>query len=382
MRLLRKTNLKPFIKWPGGKTRELKHIIPNLPKQIKNYYEPFIGGGAVYFSIDNVSAYFINDKSKDLINLYQNIKDVNNNYFISTLNDINNSWKEIEILFYRNKDTLFDIFINYRKGNLSKETLKISISNFVNKKAVEFTDIIPKSINTKEEILISEAKINLYRKMCRMHSLELKKKVLSVEDVNLNILTALKSTVYMYYRFLHNNQEYFTSEINSAIYYFIRNFSYSSMFRYNSKGQFNVPYGGMGYNTNNLTSKIKYLKSKYLKERLRKTNIENLDFFEIFNKRKLNKTDFIFLDPPYDTEFSTYDNNSFDLQDQERLANLLVKQLKCNWMLVIKNTDLIYNLYSEKKDIYISSFDKKYAVSFMNRNNQKTKHLLITNYKI
>ena len=116
MRLLKKPHLKPFIKWPGGKNRELKYIIPNLPKQIKNYYEPFIGGGAVYFSINNASAYFINDKSKDLINLFQNIKDVNNNYFISTLNDINNSWKEIEILFYRNKDSLVDIFINYRKG--------------------------------------------------------------------------------------------------------------------------------------------------------------------------------------------------------------------------------------------------------------------------
>ena len=66
--------LKPFIKWPGGKSRELKVIIPQIPYYIENYYEPFIGGGAVYFAVTNAKNHFINDKSTDLVNLYQNIK--------------------------------------------------------------------------------------------------------------------------------------------------------------------------------------------------------------------------------------------------------------------------------------------------------------------
>ena len=41
--------LKPFMKWPGGKSKELKVIIPNLPARIDNYYEPFIGGGCCLF---------------------------------------------------------------------------------------------------------------------------------------------------------------------------------------------------------------------------------------------------------------------------------------------------------------------------------------------
>ena len=72
-------DLKPFLKWPGGKSKELKVIIPNLPTKINNYYEPFIGGGAVYFAINDVNQYFINDKSKDLVELYINIKS-NRNY--------------------------------------------------------------------------------------------------------------------------------------------------------------------------------------------------------------------------------------------------------------------------------------------------------------
>lgn len=62
-----------------------------------------------------------------------------------------------------------------------------------------------------------------------------------------------------------------------------------------------------------------------------------------------------------------------------RLADYLINRCKAKWMLVIKNTDFIHNLYN-RPGIYINSFDKKYAVSFMNRNNRAVTHLLITNY--
>ncbi|MBC8196399.1 MAG: DNA adenine methylase [Candidatus Marinimicrobia bacterium] len=214
-----------------------------------------------------------------------------------------------------------------------------------------------------------------------MRALELKKGLLSDEDVFLNILTAFKSSVYMYYRYLLNNPNYLKNYRNTAVYYFIRNFAYSSMFRYNSNGEFNVPYGGIGYNKNSLSNKINYLKTNSLQNRLKKTEIENNDFFDFINTKNITKNDFIFLDPPYDTEFSTYDKNNFGKKDQERLADLLTKNIVCKWMLVIKNTTFIHKLY-EKDGIYLNYFDKKYAVSFMNRNEKATEHLMITNYDI
>ena len=39
---------KPFVKWAGGKEKELAVITPNLPEKINNYFEPFVGGGAVF----------------------------------------------------------------------------------------------------------------------------------------------------------------------------------------------------------------------------------------------------------------------------------------------------------------------------------------------
>ena len=97
--------------------------------------------------------------------------------------------------------------------------------------------------------------------------------------------------------------------------------------------------------------------------------------------KEVNPTenDFIFLDPPYDSEFSTYAQNKFTRQDQKRLSDFMIDHCKAKWMLIIKNTDYIYNLYN-KEGINISMFDKEYLVSFMNRNNKKTTHLMITNY--
>jgi DNA adenine methylase len=151
------------------------------------------------------------------------------------------------------------------------------------------------------------------------------------------------------------------------------------MFRYNSKGEFNVPYGGIAYNKKNFRKKIDYLKSEPLQELLSKTNIVNSDFQDFFNLYEPTEKDFIFLDPPYDTEFSTYAQNDFVKTDQKRLADFLINTCKAKWMMIIKNTDFIFDLYNHPK-IKISTFDKTYLVSFMNRNDKNVEHLLITNY--
>lgn len=42
---------KPFVRWAGGKSRLLPRILPHVPATIQNYYEPFLGGGAVFLAL-------------------------------------------------------------------------------------------------------------------------------------------------------------------------------------------------------------------------------------------------------------------------------------------------------------------------------------------
>lgn len=64
----------PVVKWAGGKRQLLDEITPLLPKRITSYCEPFLGGGAVLYSIQPSKA-IVNDLNGDLIAVYEIIRD-------------------------------------------------------------------------------------------------------------------------------------------------------------------------------------------------------------------------------------------------------------------------------------------------------------------
>ena len=68
------TKAEPFIKWAGGKQALLTQILPHFPKSFDRYFEPFIGGGAVFFSINHPKAK-INDENEWLVDTYTAIRD-------------------------------------------------------------------------------------------------------------------------------------------------------------------------------------------------------------------------------------------------------------------------------------------------------------------
>lgn len=376
------------LKYPGGKNKELNFIIPNLPKQIDRFFEPFVGGGAVYFNIDSVNQMFINDKSHELINFYHAIKDEDNN-FISTLEAIDNTLKFLVNFTLLNSSTLLDIYQTFKEQE-SLPFLLEELTYFFDKNQAILQDEVFIH-NLDYTIFYKQLVKSVTDKYKRIKHLEEKKGSLEKEDdiIN-NIETGFMSAYYTFNRFIYNNYEKFDLALptQSALYFYIREYCYSSMFRYNQNGDFNVPYGGMSYNHKYLSKKIDYLSSAQLINHLNSTAIDNLDFREFLEKYKPTERDFIFLDPPYDTEFSTYANNTFDLIDQKRLASYLINDCPANFMLVIKNSDLIRELYNENittangKALQIFSFTKKYLVSFRNRNDKNAQHLLITNYEL
>lgn len=370
---------RPLIKWPGGKERELDYIMPYVPNEINRYFEPFIGGGAVFANIE-AKEYYINDLSTELIEIYRLISEQSDE-FISLLNDIDDSWIGAQEL-YCSSSFLFDTYVEARGRADSDSFIRGKINLFIEQNTASIHDLLHGVFHgLHDNKLTEEIQKNLLRKMKRMLVLEQQKHRLPDSDVHDNIETAIKSGLYMYYRNLYNLGIGKGCALGTAIFVFIRNYAYSGMFRFNDKGEFNVPYGGMAYNSKLMRKKTDYYSSSGLRCKLAKTNIFNRDFEQFLCDVEPREGDFIFLDPPYDTEFSTYDKNEFTRVDQKRLAHFLINDCRAHWMLVIKNTDFIYDLYN-RNGIYISSFDKKYAVSFMNRNNRKVTHLLITNYPV
>lgn len=366
-------DLSPVVKWAGGKEQELKYILPNVPSNFVRFIEPFVGGGAVYFSMKNKNM-LINDKSVELTSLYNNIK-YKNKSFVSNLQSLQDAWVGLENILDNNIEFFNTLYSKYKLNKIDKDKLIINIEHFINNNKIGFKNLLNSNLLKHHDIFEKELLRNVSAKLIRMKDLEDKKGNLPEKDIYDNFECGLKGSFYMFIRALYNQYD------NSEYFYFIREYCYSSMFRYNSNGEFNVPYGGISYNRKNFQRKIDYIKSKELQTHFVNTDIYNLDFEEFLDEIKLTKNDFIFLDPPYDTDFSSYVNNTFDKQDQERLADYLINKCPAKFMLVIKNTDFISDLYNNK-GLYITSFDKTYMVSFKGRNNRDCEHLLITNYPI
>lgn len=369
--------LKPLVKYPGGKERELKYIIPNLPHNINRYYEPFVGGGAVYFAIQpKAKEYLINDKSRDLTLLYKAVRKQDEDFF-AFIADMNKSWKASSIEAAAKAVLLWPKFSKVKSESYLKEIENLDYSN-------ELLDCFD-----NEEIVLTELKNNITRKVKFLFRQEKKGKKITEEGFTDIINTAFKSAVYMYYRYLYNLPENNkTDSEKAALYLFIRQYAYGSMFRFSKSGKFNVPYGGKSYNNIFLGDKVKYYRSEKLIDYLNNSIIENKDFEDFLTCYVPRKEDFLFIDPPYDSDFSKYDNNAFDAQEQRRLANYLINKTMANWMIVIKDSPLVRKLYRERdmtangEHVYINDFKKKYSVNFKNRNSQKTRHLIITNYAL
>lgn len=71
---MKNKSVAPIVKWAGGKRQLLDDITPLLPSDITSYCEPFLGGGAVLFSIQPRKA-IVNDLNADLITVYEVVRD-------------------------------------------------------------------------------------------------------------------------------------------------------------------------------------------------------------------------------------------------------------------------------------------------------------------
>lgn len=176
----------------------------------------------------------------------------------------------------------------------------------------------------------------------------------------------------MYYRMRSMFNGISPKEYSDALlYYYINKTAYSGMIRYNSKGEFNVPFGR--YATLN-TKSVTLSHSKLLES----TEIYNTNYFDIFNM--CNSGDFVFLDPPYDCVFSDYGNKEYKdgfNEDNHRKLSEDFKNLPCKAMMVIGKTPLTEELYGNN---IVDEYKKNYSVNIRNRFKSDAMHIIVTNW--
>ena len=274
--------LKPILKWAGGKRQILPYLLKYLPDDFNTYYEPFAGGLALLIELFNqnrIKKAVISDINKDLINLYRIIKE--------KPYDLISRLKEIP-------------FKNNREDYYSARKL--------------FNSIEPEENVTRAALLL-----------------------------------------------------------------YLNRHGYNGLYRVNSKGEFNVPFGR--YDNPSLPDEDNIVK---FHEMLKSCEILNLDFAEAVKMAR--RSDFVYFDPPYmplneTSYFTDYTSGGFSERDQERLA-LVFKKLSSEGVFVIQsNSDnqFIRQLYAEYNIVEIE------ARRNINSNASKrgsVKELIILNYQV
>lgn len=373
--------MKPLIKWAGGKSGEIKHIEKIIPK-FDRYIEPFFGGGAVFFDLEPKEA-VINDVSGELMTFYKLIKNgKSGEKFKEELYNYVEAWAKINVYMKKFGDSFLKLYLRYREDKITHDEMSKKFDTLFEDKIIPFNGLFKPKFCVEREGLLREIKRNLLSKLKRTKEKIDSEKRFNDFEIKKNIETGFRAGLYIHFRNIMNksitNKIELSKEKKIANWYFIREFCYGGMFRFNAIGEFNVPYGGIAYNKKDFKNKVNYIFSDRVRELLTNTKTENKDFEELLKSLKMNEKDFIFLDPPYDTEFSKYEDNPFTKEDHKRLAKTLINT-KANWILIIKETDFIRNLYDGKKNIKIDRFGKTYMFNIKERVDTAVQHLIIHN---
>ena len=366
--------MKPVLKWPGGKSREIAQIYGMIP-DFDRYIEPFFGGGALFFHLQPKKA-AINDTANDLMSLYSLIR-TQDPRLLECLTAYENAFRGMLEFCRLHITTLLNLFDLIREN---KAAGQLALTELLDGWVPEFLGMFPCRLVRSEEEFRAELERSVLDKLLRTAANHLKRPF-SPEDLSENLVTGFASGFYMYFRKVNNDWSLGRIDLpkaeKCANFFFIREFCYGSMFRYNARGEFNIPYGGMSYNDKDFAGKIKAMFNDEMKALFSGTQLYCRDFEEFLKIVQPTEQDFIFLDPPYDTEFSDYEGAAFTRLDHARLA-LALSHTKAKFLLIIKDTPYISGLYSQ--GFYVTSFDKQYSYNVRSRNDRAAQHLVITNY--
>lgn len=159
---------------------------------------------------------------------------------------------------------------------------------------------------------------------------------------------------------------------NGCKFYYLRKTCFRGMMRYNRKGEFNIPFGR--YKTYNYD----ILKEPGYEDILQRTEVKRASFEYIFENYN-DPSNFMFLDPPYDSKFTDYGYCSFGKEEHKKLAQCF-KETSIRCLMIIGRTPFIEELY---EGYIVGEYDKKYRFKLHSGrvgDEINTSHIVIKNY--
>ena len=353
---------RPLLKWPGGKSREWSEIAPLLPPRVRHFVDPFMGGLAPFARTAFEGHAWLNDRHARLVDLHVRVQRQDRDLF-AALDALGRDWERLGRVAKALAPTfarLVDDARARRQGDVAAAAK--AVLRALRRESMD--RVVPFAL----ESLADKAK--------RLAALERKHEMqFAPKELRAHGETALRAG---YYTLVRQAERAARGAVATADFLFVREYCYGSMFRRNAAGEFNIPYGGTTYNGKSFLARVEQLRSDTVVQALVRATFSCSDFEEFLAARAcdLGPQDFVFVDPPYDSDFSTYGDHAFSAQDHERLAAALGR-LATPWLLVIKDTPQVRRIYGSSRAL--GSFGKKYGYNVRGRNERSVRHLLLGN---
>jgi DNA adenine methylase len=361
--------ITPFLKWPGGKSDELAAIAAAAPSLTGRLIDPFVGGGSVLLATPAVVPAWANDACTDLVRLYERAAS-SDPVSREAFDSVAETWDGLSRL----PELYAELAMAFRSS--ARSALRDAVSS----RALALRRMAEHAGPDLADVFLARLDRDLPSKFGRMRRIQASSGELSAPDLLANVEGAVRSAFYMAVRHRYNRARRAGrwDRLRSADFLFLRELAYAAMFRFNARGEFNVPYGGITYNRKSLADKVELMFSQAMQARLQATQWRSVDFEPFLEEAAPTEDDLVFVDPPYDSDFSSYDDLPFGWRDQRRLEDVL-GSLRSRVIVVIKDTAMIRDLYGSAH-WRISQAAKTYMWTIKSRNDRSATHLTITNY--
>lgn len=312
--------MRPFVRWPRGLEKEIGELLPLVPSEIENYYDPYLGSGAMFFAVDARGQYFVNEVSEPLVDIYKAVKKGRRGFW-HTLESTCNAWKSVEARIMGVQDSLLELAFDYRQNRFKsypvfvaevKDALKgIWYSDL-------FTFVIPDPMDFSMEFhhKVIEAVMLVAGK--DMHE------EMAVEE----ILTAMKDAIFNFMVDVYNNTSVDHS-VRSGVLAFVLHYSKQEGLFYDDTGEMRPDYLGAEANRVYLNDMLKLQADEKFQAKMNRSHFWNVSGKVFLQKNRIGYDDFLFMTP----------------QTEEELKDAVdyVSSPKCDthWMIVANNPDIL-----------------------------------------